>query len=830
VALTTGSILKERYRIDRRLAAGGMGVVYAAWDLNLGQACAIKENRIVTDSGMQYFEREARLLAGVRHSHLPNVVDYFSIPGQGQYLVMSFIEGIDLKELMEARGALDEARVIGWAIEILNALDYLHQRNIIHRDIKPTNIKITPDGEAVLVDFGIAKDTDSLSNTISSAARGTPGFSPPEQYRSRTDLRSDIYALGATLYVMLTGILPADALTRLLDPETYVPLSALPLNLNPMLVKSIDKALALDPRERFASAQEMLAGLRGEFAEPVMAQPVKQGDVILPGVRKRGEPAPIKATDSLKTAVLSGAETTKTIAPATVPLRPKLRAVKPPEKARPDWLVRGGVAALGLLLLMLLCLVSRPFWLGAVGAAQQSATSTLSPATQAAAETAGISLVDAAATNNSNLGLATNTAEATREAGLTPTSGDGVTAEAGIATREANVAPVESSTATPSTRTATSTGTITATTQSSATLPPSATATQGPTITGTQSATPTRTATGTATATLAASATNLISATPSATATRTATFTATFTATASATATATLAPTATSRPTLGLNPGNTSVVVGASTNMTVTINSAQSSDLAISLSSSSGAVTVPGSVVIPAGATSFQFSAQGFSAGSSTVTASLAGSNPVTSTVTVNKADVSMNISANPNPATVGQQQQVTVSFGTTINAPGSGSLTGSVTISDGSSTICTASPPSGSCNYSVSSTGGKTLIATYSGDSNFNGSSASTGLNVNSLGISLSADKACSTLLTIQMTVTISTAEAGSTAVGLSSSSGSITVPSSVNIGAGSTSATFTATSLLPATGTITATLPGGVGGNSAQTNIKFALPLIGC
>jgi hypothetical protein len=156
--------------------------------------------------------------------------------------------------------------------------------------------------------------------------------------------------------------------------------------------------------------------------------------------------------------------------------------------------------------------------------------------------------------------------------------------------------------------------------------------------------------------------------------------------------------------------------------------------------------------------------------------------------------------------------------------------VTGGVNITLDGATICSASAPSGSCSYTPTSTGGKTLAASYSGDGNFNGSSNSTGLTVNPLGISLAPPNSCATTLNnIQLTVTISAVEAGNTTVSLSSSGG-VTVPASVNISAGSTSAQFTASSLLPANGTVTATLPGNLGGASSAVNVKFALPLIGC
>lgn len=290
--LLPAQLLHNRYRIDKLLGQGGMGAVYDAWDNNLGVRCAVKENLNFTDASQRQFEREARLLATLHHQHLPNVFDHFIIPGQGQYLVMRYVEGEDLSQRLARLGPMPEADVLRWADEVLNALAYLHKRNIIHRDIKPANIKITPDGEAMLVDFGIAKEYEAAGETTTTGARGlTPGFAPPEQYGlARTDARSDLYSLGATLYVMLTGQVPADAWSRMQHPEKFVPLSRRAAGLPPHTAAAIDRALEMQPEDRFASADEMRTALR---TEPEKTSPViplatttrKEGATFAPTIR-----------------------------------------------------------------------------------------------------------------------------------------------------------------------------------------------------------------------------------------------------------------------------------------------------------------------------------------------------------------------------------------------------------------------------------------------------------------------------------------------------------------------------------------------------------------
>ena len=265
MSLSPGQILNNRYRIVKLLGQGGFGAVYRAWDLHLKAPCAVKENLDTTQEAQHQFEREAILLAKLHHPNLPRVIDHFSLPDQGQYLVMDFIEGDNLEDILIQNAApLPEELVMGWLQQICSALSYLHaqQPAVIHRDIKPANIKVTPQGQVYLVDFGIAKIFDPHLRTTVGARAVTPGYSPPEQYGfGKTDPRSDIYALGATLYKALTGHEPTESVQRTVGTPLPAP-RLLNQSLNRRTEAIILKAMDTTPTNRFQSAAEVLAALQ----------------------------------------------------------------------------------------------------------------------------------------------------------------------------------------------------------------------------------------------------------------------------------------------------------------------------------------------------------------------------------------------------------------------------------------------------------------------------------------------------------------------------------------------------------------------------------------
>lgn len=284
----TGEILRERYRIERIIGHGGMGSIYLAADLRLeGRQCALKE--VEHDKTMppdlfkqarDQFLREATVLARLDHPNLPKVSDYFSI-GSRDYLVMDFVPGKDLRTLMiEARQKgefLLEDEVLVWADQLANALSYMHAQEppILHRDIKPSNLKITPSGLLKLVDFGLVKILASEEVTITILqGRGTALYTPLEQYGGdigHTDVRTDIYAFGATFYHLLTNQAPLEARELFLSPEDLVSPRRLNPAISPRTEQAVLWAMNLHPDDRPPSVEAFREALLGD-REPVSRQ------------------------------------------------------------------------------------------------------------------------------------------------------------------------------------------------------------------------------------------------------------------------------------------------------------------------------------------------------------------------------------------------------------------------------------------------------------------------------------------------------------------------------------------------------------------------------
>jgi len=266
--LEPGTLVFERYQIVRLVGRGGMGAVYEAVDQRLHNTVALKQMIGGGAEQIDAFAHEARVLAALRHPALPKVIDYFS-DGLGRFLVMEFFSGADLAALHARRGGpFPVADVLDWADQLLAALDYLHGRRppIVHRDIKPQNLKLTPEGQVALLDFGLSKGAQPADAT--SFFGYTLQYAPLEQIEgSGTEARSDLYALAATLYHMLSERAPPNAPVRadaLLAgrPDPLRPLDQLNPEVAPPLAAVLGRALAIHREARPASAAELRAELR----------------------------------------------------------------------------------------------------------------------------------------------------------------------------------------------------------------------------------------------------------------------------------------------------------------------------------------------------------------------------------------------------------------------------------------------------------------------------------------------------------------------------------------------------------------------------------------
>jgi serine/threonine protein kinase/membrane protein implicated in regulation of membrane protease activity len=258
--ITPGAVIAGRYRVIQPLGEGGMKAVYLAEDLRFKArrcALAVMVDSFTSDEARRRavlsFQREADILAQLDHPAIPKVSDRFSEQDH-HYFVMDYVAGQTLEaKLASAGGRLEQAEAINIALQICEALDYLHSRlpPIVYRDLKPANIIVTPENRVKLVDFGIARHFTRQGTII-----GTIGYAAPEQYQGECEPRSDVYALGATLHHMLSGRDPARF------PFDFPPLSTLLSGCDPKLDQLVGEALKRERGERLASAREFAKRLR----------------------------------------------------------------------------------------------------------------------------------------------------------------------------------------------------------------------------------------------------------------------------------------------------------------------------------------------------------------------------------------------------------------------------------------------------------------------------------------------------------------------------------------------------------------------------------------
>ncbi len=258
--LLPGEILNKRYHVVHLLGEGHYGAVYRAWDLIDQQHVAIKEYLNTTAETQRLFRAEATRLTRLSHPQLPAVRDHFHLEDAGQYLISDYIDGVSLGDLIDEYGRLPTDLIISWLQSACEPLTYLHEKDQIHLNIKPDNIRLTPQGEVVLVDTGLP----GLGIGV-----GTSGFAPPEQQaQTAVSSASDIYGMGATLYTLLTCQKPPDSLHRESGLEELIPAREVNPDVEPYLSVVASRAMDLRPDVRFESATDFAQALERPIGRP----------------------------------------------------------------------------------------------------------------------------------------------------------------------------------------------------------------------------------------------------------------------------------------------------------------------------------------------------------------------------------------------------------------------------------------------------------------------------------------------------------------------------------------------------------------------------------
>jgi serine/threonine protein kinase len=270
-----------KYDLLEKIAEGGMGAIYRGRDRDSGQVVAIKimpPHMASNPTLLQRFEQEFRAASKLDHPNVVRAIDY-NDKGSTPYLVMEFVEGESLGQKIDRTGRLPEADAIRIIAQVAQGLHRAHKQGLIHRDVKPDNILVQPDGTAKLADLGLVKEADSdLNLTKTGRGLGTPHFMAPEQFRNakNADVRCDIYSLGATLYQMLTGELPfrssgpLDAWMKKINNELVPPRKLVP-SLTERTDWAILRAMSAQPECRPATCREFIEDLTGKSTRRVPA-------------------------------------------------------------------------------------------------------------------------------------------------------------------------------------------------------------------------------------------------------------------------------------------------------------------------------------------------------------------------------------------------------------------------------------------------------------------------------------------------------------------------------------------------------------------------------
>ena len=281
-----GTLLSGRYRLDAQVGTGGMSTVYRAFDQTLERQVAIKlmHREIAADSDqLERFRREARAVAQLSHPHIVTVIDAGEDDGR-PYIVFEYVEGETLKDRIRRFGRLPVAESVAYAVEVARALGAAHQRNIVHRDVKPQNVLIDEEGSAKVTDFGIARSLDEEGLTADGRVLGTTDYVSPEQALGHgVNGQSDLYSLGIVLFEMLTGDVPFHGENQVAVAMKHVR-EALPdvqvrrPEVSATLAAVIDRATAKDLARRYGSDAELIADLEGALAVEAAREGTTSGE------------------------------------------------------------------------------------------------------------------------------------------------------------------------------------------------------------------------------------------------------------------------------------------------------------------------------------------------------------------------------------------------------------------------------------------------------------------------------------------------------------------------------------------------------------------------
>jgi serine/threonine-protein kinase len=288
-----GDVVAERYRLEQLIGTGGHSSVYRAHDTLLERSVALKvlhEQLTADEDHVERFKREARAVAQLAHPNIVTVIDRGERDGR-QYIVFEYIDGENLKELIRREGPLPVRRALQLGLQIARALAFAHRQGLVHRDVKPQNVLLAPTGQAKVTDFGIARGLEVGGLTHTGTVLGTSEYIAPEQARGeRVVAQSDVYALATVIYELLTGNVPfagdnfvAVALRHVNDPPPHV--RERRQDVSPRLDQALQRAMAKDPDERFATMDDFIVELEACLLEVAQSAPGESLDetTIIPG-------------------------------------------------------------------------------------------------------------------------------------------------------------------------------------------------------------------------------------------------------------------------------------------------------------------------------------------------------------------------------------------------------------------------------------------------------------------------------------------------------------------------------------------------------------------